>query len=459
MNGPATTKDLNMDLDIFGQAPSLLRLYTQLCFCYPVADASSHSAIIDTLTEGLERLTASFPWVAGQVASEGSVEGDPGVFKIKPLDKLPRLVVKDLRDDPSMPTMDTIRRANFPFSVLDECVIAPRNTLPEPSDFDPAPVFLLQANLIIDGLMLTFVANHAAMDMTGQAQIIYLLSKACRNEQFTSDELSSGNLDRRNVVPLLEESYEPSPVIEDQILEPATSSPSDAQTPLSPPKCSWAYFTFKSSALTALKLTATQTITSGFVSTDDALSAFIWQSVTRARLPRLNPTTQSTFARAIDARRFLGIPSTYTGLIQNMTYSTYKLQKLVEAPLGSVASLLRSALDPKTSDIGYNVRAYATELSRTKDKAGISVTSKINSSVDIMLSSWAKVDCYNLDFNLGLGKPEAVRRPRFPPVECLMYLMPKAPDGEIALGVCLRHEDMERLKADEEFTQYGTYVG
>ncbi|KAK9351471.1 hypothetical protein V1505DRAFT_154564 [Lipomyces doorenjongii] len=43
--------------------------------------------------------------------------------------------------------------------------------------------------------------------------------------------------------------------------------------------------------------------------------------------------------------------------------------------------------------------------------------------------------------------------------ETLMHFMPKARDGEIALGICLRDEDMERLIADEEFAKYGTNIG
>jgi hypothetical protein len=31
-------------------------------------------------------------------------------------------------------------------------------------------------------------------------------------------------------------------------------------------------------------------------------------------------------------------------------------------------------------------------------------------------------------------------------------------DGEIAVAICLRDEDMERLKADEEFAKYGRYI-
>jgi trichothecene 3-O-acetyltransferase len=65
-------------------------------------------------------VSASFPWLAGKVVNEGS-----GIFKIKPLQKIPRLAVKDLRLDPSIPTMDALRRVNFPFSTLDEITIAP----------------------------------------------------------------------------------------------------------------------------------------------------------------------------------------------------------------------------------------------------------------------------------------------------------------------------------------------
>ena len=142
-----------------------------------------------------------------------------------------------------------------------------------------------------------------------------------------------------------------------------------------------------------------------------------------------------------------------------MTYNTYTIQQLIEAPLGDVASRLRAALDPQTSKLGYNTRALATFLDRTPDKNIVSFTATLDLSADIMLSSWAKLDCHELDFNLGLGKPEAVRRPQFEPVESLIYLMPRTLDGEITVGICLRDEDMERLKADEEFAKYGRYIG
>lgn len=461
MHSPASVEGLDEHLDDLAQLMPF-KLYTQICFCFSLADNSSDSVILDTLTTGLERLSVSFPWLAGQVIREDLDEGD---FKIRPLEQIPRLVVKDLRHDTSAPTMDTLRRADFPFAVLDEAIIAPCATLPGSSD-EPAPVFLLQASFITGGLLLTIVSQHNTMDMVGQGHIMRLLSKACRNEPFTSQELSCGNLARRNLISLLNDSYRQGAELAHQIVRrtPSSTISSDMNTHPTPPPapaCSWAYFTFRSASLTALKSLATKSIAppATYVSTDDALSAFIWQSVVRARLSRLNPRAESTFARAVDVRRYLRVPQTYPGFMQNMTYHTYTLERLVEEPLGAVASQLRRAVDPKTSNLAYNTRALATVLDRAPDNHAISLTAGADMSVDLMLSSWAGLDCYDLDFNLGLGNPEAVRRPRFEPVESLIYLMPKAPDGEIAVGVCLRDEDMERLRADGQFGMYARFLG
>ncbi|KAM0797367.1 trichothecene 3-O-acetyltransferase-like protein [Usnea florida] len=466
----AIVKDLDLDdyLDVFGQQPNI-NIYTQICLCFPLGDDFSDSRVINTLTVGLERLTASFPWLAGQVVNEGSCRGNSGVFKIKSLAHRPCLVVKDLRNAPSMPTMDALRRAKFPFRMLDETIVAPCKTIPGGSDestSDSKPVFLVQANFVTGGLLLTFVGQHQAMDMPGQGQVMRLFSKACRNEPFTSEELSSGNLPRGNLIPLLDDAYEQGPELAHQIVKPIpphpdSNSSNDQAEPPSSPKCTWRYFSFHSTSLAALKSLATKTMTLplGYISTDDALSAFIWQSVTRARLARLDPKTESTFARAINARRYLDIPKLYPGLVQNMTYHTRTFATLASAPLGDIASQLRSALDQKTTNLGYITRALATFLSRTPDKSIISVVAALDLSTDMMLSSWANIDCYDLDFNLGLGKPEAVRRPQFVPCESLVYFMPRTLDGEIAVGICLRDEDMEILKADSEFTKYGDFIG
>ncbi|KAF5536593.1 trichothecene 3-o-acetyltransferase [Fusarium napiforme] len=445
-------EDLDIELDVIGQQPFMVKIYTQISFCFPVTDPSTHPTITATIKAGLQRLSQSFPWVAGQVKDDGT-----GVFKIKPFESTPRLVVKDLRDDPSAPTMEGLRKAKFPMSMFDENKIAPKKTLPFGPDYspdDPSPVLIFQLNFIEGGLIFTVNGQHGCMDMTGQDELIRLLSKACRDEACSEQEISAMSLDRKTIVPPLEK-YELGPELDHQIIKP----PPTTEAPPTPPKASWAFFSFSPQALSELKDKATQTLDgqSKFVSTDDALSAFIWQSASRARLARLDDSTSTKFCRAVDVRTQLDVPRNYPGILQNMTYSVSKLSQIANEPLGIVAFRLRSQLG--RDDLSRRTQALVTYLQDQENRARVSVTADANPSTDIMLSSWAKLKCWEYDFGLGLGKPESVRRPLFEPFESLMYLMPKRLDGEITAAISLRDEDMERLKSDEEWKKYGKFIG
>ena len=247
-----------------GQSRYIFKLCTQICFCFSVPETSSESAKIDVLTIGHERLSKSFPWLAGRVVNEGSAEGNTGTFKIKPFENTPRLIVKDLRHDPSVPTMNTLRGANFPISMLDESTIAPCKTLSTSSHdsvSDFAPVFLIQANLIKGGPLITILGQHNTMGMAGQVHIIRL-SKACRHEQFMSEELSSGNFAHCNLVLLLDQEASE---FAHQIAKPTSSGPRsnecNSDLVLAPTfNCTWTYFSFSPASLTALKAPATKTM-------------------------------------------------------------------------------------------------------------------------------------------------------------------------------------------------------
>ncbi|KAF5677354.1 trichothecene 3-o-acetyltransferase [Fusarium heterosporum] len=448
---------LDMELDILGQQP-LMRIYTQISLCFPVADQSEHPAIITTLETGLLRLSEAFPWVAGQVKCDAK-EGSSDIFSVKPFEKTPRLVVKDLRDDPSAPTMEGLRKAGCPMSMFDENVIAPRKTLPLGPDYspdDPEPALLFQLNFIEGGLILTVNAQHACLDFTGQDEVIRLLSKACRDEPFTQEEISTMNLDRKTIVPLLE-NYELGSELDHQLVK---ASPSTEQpTPPTPPPSSWACFSFSPQALSNLKREAMHDLHASkeFVSTDDALSAFVWQSVTRVRLDRVDASTSTLFCRAVDVRTHLDVPKRYPGMLQNMTYSDSTLSQIAYESLGQVALRLRRELyAPK---LRQRTQAMLTYLHNQDNKSVMSLTADVNPSTDIMLSSWAKTGLWGYDFGFGLGLPESVRRPRLEPCESLVYLLPKRPDGEITVAISLRDEDLDRLREDAKWKESAVYIG
>jgi trichothecene 3-O-acetyltransferase len=455
-------QDFSVYIDTLGQA-SMLNIYTQISLVYPVEDASSQSLIIKTLTAGLNRLTHSFPWVAGQVLPEKSSPGLAVAYSIKPFEPIPRLIVKDLTNVSDAPTIDGLRKANFPFSMLDENVVAPRMTFPK-IDREGAgvPVFAVQANFIKGGLILTLVGQHQAMDMIGLGLCITWLSRACYpNCTFSEDELEHGNMDRKNLIPIVEdESYKSDPHLAKQIPNPFVQT-IEAGTPST--KDEWKYFSFSGESLANLKAEAMETIPKGasYVSTDDTLGAFIWQAITRARAARLENLQDitATFSRAVDVRRYLNIPDTYPGILQNHAYTTLPVVEVIDkSNLGSIAWQMRQVVDPKTSTLAQHTRALITFLEHSDDKAAAYVTASLNLDVDLMYSSWSKVDCYSCDFALGLGMPESVRRPLFEAVNSLLYAMPKRPDGEVSVAISLREDDMSRLKNDAEMQKFAVYI-
>lgn len=437
------------NLDICGQQP-ILAIYTQLCLCYhmPASSPISDQDIIDRLKVGLKRLAVAFPWVAAQVINEGANETSAGTFKFQRLEETPRLIVRDLWADSTAPSWEALQKSQFPFRLLDENIICPRNTIPHGAEGPEKPVFLVQANFIQGGLLLTFTTSHQAMDMTGQGQIMYLLDKACKGEPFTTEELRIGNLERTSLIP-----YVDGPLPDNPFQDVKDNMP-----PPAPGNCSWAYLSFPAKALVELKTEAAKSLSTGFVSTDDVVTAFIWKIISRARSSRLGDGVVTTLGRAVDPRRHLNIPETYPGIIVNMVYQKLPVKELVEEPLGETARKLRSSVDPLTSTLGEDTRIMMTKLHRSPLKDSVNVSVAIDGSRDIALSSWGKQASYSLDFGLGLGKPESVRRPQFVPVEGLLYLMPKRLDGEIAVAVCLRKEDLDRLVTDDALLKHGVPI-
>lgn len=436
-------------LEMFAQIP--LEIYTQISFCFSLDNSTTKDNVVQTLQRGLKELSDAFPWIAGQVFK------DPhsGVYKVVDLDSTPRLVVKDSAGVDKM-SFEQLRKENFPCKLLDEQDLAPRSTIPGIfSDSESKPVFIVQATFVQNGVIVTFLAHHQVLDGTGEATIISHLSTLCCGKSLKPEDIKVGNLERENLIQLFnaDEEADYGPIEQKLGYQIVPSNPpASGETVTS----YWANFVFLASSLSELKKLACADLLPGkkYISTDDALTAFIWQAVCRVRLSRVLNVT-STIARAVDVRSYLGVPSSYPGVVNNMTYNEEDISELVKKPLGHIASELRSRLNG--TNLRDDSRALATLVSRTRHSPITSGTATINASYDIALSSWAKQNSYSLDF--GFGLPESVRRPQFTPVESLMYILPRSLDGEIGLAICLRENDMEMLRQDKTMRHYATYIG
>ncbi|KAL2783449.1 transferase family-domain-containing protein [Aspergillus keveii] len=433
-------------------------MHIQLCLCYAMPDSSpsAQTAAINTLQKGLDNLTKSFPWVAGQVVYENPTKTHTGRMKITQLGRTPSLIVKDLRQDPSTPSMEELRQAEFPFEFLDERTIAPILSY-SGTMTGPKPVLIIQANFISGGLLLTIAGQHQAMDYPGMGHLLHLLSKACHGEAFTPEEITTANQPRYNLIPFLEDSYQPGPELYRRIIPPA--DPTLAHSSFATPS-SWVNIIFNSDSLKTLKRLAQQNISThlGFISTDDALTAFVWKAIVRARLARLDPSEEATVSRAVNIRHLFGIPEAHLGMVTMCVYDTATLRTLAEEPLGTTASRLRSELDHKKTGLAYITRAAVTTLHRSTDKSILNYMGTIRTHIDLMFSSFSNVKAYGLDFGLGLGMCEAVRLPLPPADPGIVYALPKRADGQIVLAMCLEDVDIEALKRDTEYVRYGRFI-
>lgn len=443
---------MEFELDILGQQP-LLQIYTQLCFCFPISDSSVEDSIAETLSNGFEKLSNVFPWISGQVVNVGASEDSTGIFKVTEMKNYSQLTFKNLHNDPNAPNWSRLKKLEFPMNLLDEDIIAPRRTLPGGPGWSPTeikPVFLIQCNFIDGGVIITFNAHHAVMDMTGQSEMIRLFNKACNEEEFTKEEIKIGNMSRSGSIPKSTNYNEDK--LNNFLMDPNAFL--DFQNL---PKASWCYFSFNKESLIELKAKAMSDLSTAFISSDDSLTAFIWKSISRAREPRLGDSYTTVLARAVDMRQYIGLPASYPGLLQSMSFQDFIIGDIIKDPLGLIASRLRSELDK--DKLVEGIKSLASFIEIKSDKSCVSFVAKMKSSSDVQVSSWSKVKAFEFDFNLRLGFPESVRRPHFTPCESLIYFMPKRPDGEVSVAISLRDEDLDRLKKDAIFLKYCKVIG
>lgn len=454
--------------DVVGQLP-FLKTYSHLLLAFPLSDDdSSRNKAKERLQSASVQLTKTFPWLAAKVVQKSSAPERPGSFHLEPCElwSSPNSIIrfKDCSND--MPSYQELVETRGPASMLPGDLLAPRKAFPETyyeTERDPAPVIALQANFVTGGLLLDCAAQHNFIDMSGINQCYNLLATALRGEPFPSDAIAEGNMDRRNLVPLLQEHE--TVLDHGQFLRPGSDDlPPPPREPESP--FLWRYFRFSRATLAALKAMATPP-TAGreacpssppsYVSTNDALSAFCWQRVTATRLARRKtPEAVAKFCRAVDARRAMGVPQGYMGDLVTIATSTMGFRELVEAPLAEISNRFRRDLEA-VNNRDY-VRSFATWIARTADKATIAYGGKFNPDTDIGSSSWAHIRLATVDFG-PLGRPSLIRRPDFVPLKSDIYFMPQTESGDIDALVCFNRADLDGLMKDEMWTTYADYIG
>ncbi|KAL8710128.1 MAG: hypothetical protein Q9220_005211 [cf. Caloplaca sp. 1 TL-2023] len=443
-------------LSLFDQLP-FMRSYTQMLLCFPLAPEIDRSDIVRTLQQSATKLLEAIPSLAGQAENhkdETVNVPNSGTFRVVPYNHSDGSPVRVKMLDDFM-SYEELRKSKVPASLLDEAITAPMKGLPHhPSDADVTPAFIVQANFIPGGLLLDFSGMHNLMDATGLGQIIKMFAAICRMEAVSEADIQAANCDRAQLDICLKHDQPTTHNSESSDKpEEGTKQLSEGQPPLV-----WFSFSISAVNLDRLKEKVLSDLRSTpfRITTNDVLTAWVWKAVTKARSPHIDTGAETMLMRAISGRKILNppLPPGYVGNVVNASKHKVSVQDLIEEPLSKTAQGVREATNLVDD---HAIRTFASTVQATPDRNKISFDMDAPDR-DFLISSWAALPVYQ-DFGSVLGRPELVRRPTGPPWNGVCYILPKNPDGSLDVLLCLRDDDMRRMRDDEQFKAVAEYIG
>lgn len=454
--------------DVFGQLPRM-KGYTHLALCFPhPGDFRSRETTANALQVATSRIVKALPWIGGAVVHTGSTAaGCTGTFAIARSSATGNILkIQDRSED--CPSYEDILNAKGVSRQFDVTVLSAETSLPDSyteSEGNPAPVLTLTASWIYDSIILDCAAQHNVLDMGGINQFLRLLATSLQaqlsdeGEKFDPNIIETNLRDRLSLFPLLgpdEEKCDHS-----DLRVTATSNPRKQYQPsgaagitseLADSKPAFHHFRIQASNLELLKKTAETP------SLDDALSAFIWKSLSavRRRHGNISPETISGFTRAIDCRRSLEVPAEYMGHMAVKTCSKMTFSQIENSSLSEIAAHLRK--DVHRIRDRHWLRSLATLIDEEPDKSTFNFGKGFDPETWINASSWAGVEAYQLQFGR-LGKPSLIRRPDAKPVQAILIFLPRFENGDMDVLFCLRRFEIIGLRELGDWSQLVEYIG
>ena len=436
-----------------GQLP--LNFYTQVLLGFSL-ESQNLEAAVQNLTDEIQTLIKSIPFLAGQVTLEGKNSTSSGVYRIVARENVDILSIKNCIS--SCSSFADILSARAPASMLNGNLLAPMKGLPE--THDPAnglPVWLLQLNIVKGGVILCSSCMHQSLDMNGHGHLLSLLAQACNNLDFGSEDILAGNLDGSTIIPLLGDNE--TPLKHENFRCPSRLGVNAPAAQVSLPS-TWVYYHFTKANHVKLKTEAMSgpSGVADWVSTNDALTAFIWQRVAIARSRRFSPVTSMFCDRLVNVRGRLQppVPAGYMGHMLILDQIAQSFSQLAKASLSDLAVQLRRSLN---SIDDYHVRSAATLIKHEKDKSTFQYGANAVSGRDLTISSWAGLNLATISFGPALGRAKFIRRPVQADCEGLAYLMPATIDGDIDLAISLSSADYGSIGQDPVWNTFAERIG
>lgn len=221
---------------------------------------------------------------------------------------------------------------------------------------------------------------------------------------------------------------------------------------------------FPKSDLAKLKAEATMegSAASGWVSTYDVVMAILWKTITRAKIPLLQPdlSREVVLVHAVNTRTKLEppLPERLLGnAVALPRVEPVTINQLLEPDnLPTLAAAVRVSIQEITPQYVSELPEWVAGLD---DKRWITINMDSFLGMDLAGTSWAGMSAYT-KHDFGFGLPRALRWPN-PAFEGYVFVFPSrsgvkfgAEDEGIEVCVCLEQGCADRLMADEELLKY-----
>ncbi|KAK2009013.1 hypothetical protein LZ32DRAFT_591007 [Colletotrichum eremochloae] len=439
------------------------RTYNNYALFFKVKDGDK-SKVAAVLKEGLERTLAQAKHLVGTIEKD-----DDGFHSfVKRKNSSVKFVVQYL-DSPEDKFLSfaEIEEAHFVTTTLGDIQVlsnAPMTYGEKPEahpDANPA-TSSFKANFIPGGLIFNMHPHHYSNDISGWGSFTKQLAENCfaiiNKTDFPSFDPKCLDRSRFDAPVIPEESRVDAP-------------PQANRHPEHKPSQSLIFHLPKSKAAELKK--AASTDDGSWISTYDAVVAFVWRTFTKIREPvyKPDPSSNPIWAEAINMNKRLTNPKMPARMQGNLFFAALSAMAPVpqltvaevvsKAPLSKLAAYTRQMTDTMTGEL--LARALQT-VAPIRNKWDLSIRVNSFPPMSLVITDWRDADVCNADF--GFAKPTAFRH-LFEPntvTENIVIVYPphRGPAGDdegIELQVSFEKELVQQLVDDPEWNQYFEFRG
>ncbi|OAL26593.1 hypothetical protein AYO20_10017 [Fonsecaea nubica] len=449
------------------------RSYIRICFAYRLPSSEALPEVVEKLNRFVRKTVDAKPYLSGYVVAVDNPGNRVGAVEIRFSDtdflEYPNVSVRRFTCEEFPYTYDEICERGLPPSVIKPELVS---ALGESADEHRAPVFRVQANVVEGGIIVSVYLHHCISDGTGFG---LLASGSVLDDEYTFDR----HLDTRgHDIPSLsmrldafatrmsivrrELSYPFANQITNRELKWKTAHPIPTDDEPIKPRARGCVFAFPSSKLEELKQGLQAHADGAFVTQHDALLALVWHGMTKARIPSVPDVTTSKLLIPVDIRRKLKKPlsESYFGAAVDFASVQLPLRRLADNGVSSMtetALAVRKAINCVDEPYIRQAIALATYPNPKIDIRDLQASNMDRTNgADMYITSWMKLNFYDSTFEMGLGRPDWVRKPwSKDPGSCIILPYDDRKD-QLEAVIQLAEADMARLLEDADFMGYVT---